>query len=158
MKKNTKWDKLVEALRKEPHLLQKRITPAKLAELHAARRAFTKTLGGYENIVAFVALWDTADPNWFEIGTIWIHPEKRGTFSCRDLLKTAYENRPVGSATFLVTLNTRVAFKAVDMGWQIQKGDNWDMVPFWKRVVEPWDRYDSNSQIAAPGRLLYRVD
>lgn len=160
---------LVDQLHTEPSFLQRRITGVNLFGLWKKKRLIVKMKRN--QIVGFAALWDTKDPHWFEIGTIWVHPEARGRGLSQKLLVEAYQARPKGTATFLVTINPTIMAHALKSGWQLETGRKelkrspgfvhqpWTSVPFWKRIVAPWDRYpivDKRSSLHVPGELMYR--
>jgi len=132
-------DVLVQELLKEEQLLYRRITNKNLKQGLKNGRAVFKRDGACNRYHAFCMLWPTQDEYWYELGTLWVHPENRGNGFSKEVFKMCLERLPRGAGAFLITRQIGVLELARSVGWQLER-TNWTNSGFWQRIAEPWDR------------------
>lgn len=147
-------DILVSKLRKEQHLLQKRITNINISlAINEGRAAFKRDHKTHQ-FYAFCMLWPTTDPNWFEAGDLWVDEKSRRQGDARDVFKRCLDRLPKGAGVFLITRELSVVKMARGLGWQLER-NNWTESKFWSRIAEPWDRYKEGA--ASEGILMFSM-
>ncbi|HTE48331.1 MAG TPA: GNAT family N-acetyltransferase [Candidatus Paceibacterota bacterium] len=158
MKKHSAADRkaqikvLVTKLKKEPNLLQKRITEGSIEKALKERRAAFKidpTTGQY---CAFCIIWLTRDNHIFEVGDIWVDEKYRRQGYGGGVFKKCLDLLPEGAGAFLITRELSVLKLARSLGWQLER-NNWTESKFWSRIAEPWDRYEEGT--ASEGVLMF---
>ncbi len=145
---------LSSLLRKEEKLLKSRITPRYLLRAHQDKLAYIKLIR--KEIAAFVALWPTADKEWFELGTLWVDPEHRHKGLASELFALC-EKEGGNKNMFLITRSMKVVHLAETHGWEEVEGD-WRKDKFWKNICEPWDALPKSGSRLLPkeGRLFFK--
>jgi len=137
-----KWLELVAYLSEESALMGTRINAVALLDLYEAGRAELVEVDG--QIVAFAALWDTPSEDWFELGSVWVHPEFRGrsfgsqVFQKLLVLAQAYK-------VFLITHNPKIMHLALQAGWIEADLSTWSNVPF-LATCDPCDRWQTDGE------------
>lgn len=149
---------LIAALRAEPKLLVTRLTEQMFdqAFIIGSAVAYCGWEGQSSHIKAFCALWQTNDPNFLELGTLWVSPEYRGTGVAKVIFGVCDDLVPQISQ-FLLTADPAIVAIAIKRGWRLE-GNNWNgsgTFP-WNTIIGPlWVRYPE-SPLKEPGLLLYR--
>ncbi len=147
---------LVAALHSEPKLLVTRISETVLE--HAFRLGSAVAYSDLpDHIAAFGALWPSKDPNWLELGTLYVSPEYRGVGVAKIMHEICDELAPQISL-FLLTADPAIVAVAIKRGWRLE-GNNWNGTGTfpWDEIIGPlWERYPA-SPLKEPGLLLYRM-
>ena len=153
MKPKKVWQDLCTELLLEEHLLNARLTPISLARQYRKRLACRVIRKG--KIVAFGTLWKTYDPEWLELGTLWVHPSFRGRGLVKKVFDACVEKKPASiKGLLLVTHSARIASIARALGWAKEKRA-WTRIECWKNICRPWDRYpDPTGRFPSQG-ILY---
>jgi len=99
------FKKLSELLQKEEKILKSRISPESLENACKKKLAHIKI--HKKEIVGFIALWSTMNKEWFELGTLWVHPDWRQKGIATKLFKLC-ENSTKKNM-FLITKSIKVA-------------------------------------------------
>ncbi len=119
--KKRKWAALSETLKKVGIYNNARLDPRLLSsQFHSGRAIIRETpeLVGHRTIQAFAALWGTADPLWWEIGTIWVDPRLRGNGLLSELVTDSTSLAPKGGNLFLITSERAVMISGVNHGFR----------------------------------------
>jgi len=120
------WNVLSNALASEDALLGGRITGTALQKMYNNGYAAMETHNA--KIVAFATLWETEDPKWHELGSVWVCKSRRNHglgskvfVDCVNLLS---------SNVFLITHNPKIVHLAQKAGMAEASTKTWPSVPF----------------------------
>ncbi len=116
------WRVLSKKLIESGLFKESRLTPSSLHNIAERGRAFTliKQHGLSKTIVAFGALWDSKNPEWLEIGTIWIDPSFKGRGISLEIF-SSLSNLVGDKSVFLITKNQKIADIAKVAEWSTSK-------------------------------------
>ncbi|MEI8338264.1 MAG: GNAT family N-acetyltransferase [bacterium] len=149
--------KLCAELRKEEKIMQSRINPKKILQLH--KRGLCYFLKDKEDtkIIGFGALWPTKLEGWYELGTMWVDKNHRCHGSGWKVFEKTIEIAPKESVLFLVTRSLKVVHMANYHEWE--EAPLWQNSTQWKKVCEPWDKKPREATRIFPkeGRLFYHI-
>lgn len=157
MKRHRVWNVLYEQLKKEPSLLQTRLTPESLAERFNAGHASRIMYRG--EIIAYCAMWLVQNDNrWMEVGTLWVSPAHRGRNLAEKVLKKCLRKQRFFKVyLILITHVPLVAGLALTQGFE-REHRPWMQVPLWQNICPPWDRYPSvDDSMPREGVLYFRT-
>ncbi len=102
----------------ESALLTERLTVEDFEKL-IEQNLFTAILDNEQNIIATAMLWQVeSQPNWYEMGTVWVSPEYRGKQLGHKVFESMTGKIPQGSNAFLLTTSARVIHSAQTFGYQ----------------------------------------
>lgn len=147
-----KLKELCAHLQKEERILASRITPMVLIDLKKRKLCYFHIKK--KQIVGFVALWPTVEDNWFELGTMWIHPDFRQIGLSGVIFDRALKFVPEGASVFLITKSRKVAHIARKAEWD--KAPLWEKSPHWRKLCRPLGRRDDEtSRVFSVGSELF---
>ena len=144
---------LADELLKEEKLLRSRLVPNVLKSLYD--KGLAKVRVRREEIISFVALWPTKQRSWYELGTLWVHPDDRKkNISSQVFTECLDDNKEKN--IFLITRSIKVVHLA--RVHEMEESTAWHTDPFWVKLCEPWDELPSQGTRVLPkeGRLFYR--
>lgn len=112
-----KWLELERQLRHEGTLLPERTRAEILRSAFAAGRLAVEERDNY--IVAIAAIWPSPHPAWWEVGTIWVHPNFRRRGLANAVFSDALSKLHClpGDGAFLITYKPHVADMVLAAGW-----------------------------------------
>ena len=144
-----KWCNLAIELEKEAALLLPRITGAILQDLVHDNYATHEEESG--EIIAFGALWETPDPRWRELGTLWVSHAHRGKGLSSKVFSTLMENNV--NKLMLITHNKKVVRQVEKFHWTKATISTWNAVP-WCATCKPCDRIQEAQKDMCPFRAV----
>lgn len=149
-----KLKELCAHLKKEERILVDRVVPTTLMALH--KKGLCSFYVKKGKIVGFGVLWPTLDLGWYELGTLWVHPELRGLGISGSIFAKLIKKIPEKTSVFLITKSRKVAHEAIKHGW-VEDSD-WLESKFWEKPCRP---VGSNSRSARrfsiDARLFYSL-
>jgi len=136
----TAWNDLYEQLSTEPALLTTRLSPdyCKPCTHKIPRYIYRDGL-----FVAFAALWPTLHPSWYEVGSVWVHPDHRDQGLGSQVFKQVVNLQPAG--IFLITSEDKIRHLATAADLQEVDLQSWQAVP-WIASCGPCDKWKTNEQ------------
>ncbi|MCK5591126.1 MAG: hypothetical protein KAI72_04150 [Candidatus Pacebacteria bacterium] len=143
------WERLSDKLHEETDLLGARIAPQNLLKSWEAGHAVVRHTE--DEIVAYVSLWETDHPLWFELGTLWVDRRYRERKISSDIFYECFNTRTNGSGIFIVTHHPKVIHLANKFGFNEATKENWSSVP-WSVTCAPCDRLSEKEKENCPFR------
>ena len=144
-----KWLTLATELEKEEALLLPRITGKILQNLVYNNYATYEEESG--EIIAFGALWETPDPHWRELGTLWVNHTHRGKGLSSKVFSTLMKNNV--NKLMLITHNKKVVRQVEKFHWAKATISTWNAVP-WCATCKPCDRIQEVQKDMCPFRAV----
>lgn len=113
----SKWDVLSERMRRTNVFMGSRIASASLQGAAEAGRAVwhEEVPGGA--IIGYAGIWDTPDPEWLELGAIWVAEEHRRKGLGSDLYERRLAILPSGYNICVLTGSEEAAHLALRNGF-----------------------------------------
>jgi predicted GNAT family N-acyltransferase len=134
---------LIGQLQTESALLTERLSVEDLQKL-IKQNQLTAILDKDQNIIATAMLWEAPNqPNWYEMGTVWVSTEHRGQKLGHIVFEDITNKIPQGSSAFLLTTSDRIISSAKTFGYTGMEKDLFEENEF---AIEP---------PAEPGHQLY---
>lgn len=139
------WEKFValsEAMAAEnAHdevFLADRISAQALFLAHQRGRAAVIEEGG--ELVAVGVLWETPHKDWFELGSLWVKPARRGSHLASSIYQRRLALVPEGKRCFVISHNPRVERLAIAHGFSEATRENWLALVPYEATCGPCDR------------------
>lgn len=118
--------------------LASRIAAASLMAAYAEGRAAIVEEG--PSIVAIGVLWPTDRSDWYELGSLWVHPKRRGGRLSRVIYAKRLALLPSGAHSFVITHNPRVVHLAQEFGFREATRLDWYRLAPQELTCGPCDR------------------
>jgi GNAT superfamily N-acetyltransferase len=131
--------------------LVERIMPDRLRAAYEGGRAVIVETAS--QITAIGALWETGEPGWLELGSLWVAPEYRGKGVASEIYRRRLLLVPTGSHCFVVTHNPRVIKLALVHGFAEATRATWFQLAPYSVVCGPCDR-EVEDKMTCPLRAL----
>lgn len=144
---NSLWKRLSMKLHDETDLLGARIAPQNLLRSWEAGHAIVRHVE--DEIIAYVSLWETNHPLWFELGTLWVDREYRGRKISSDIFYECFNTRSNGSGIFIITHNPKVIHLGNKFGFSEATIETWSSLP-WSVTCAPCDRFPDDEKHRCP--------
>ncbi len=140
---------------KEERILASRITVDVLRDLKKRKLCYFHIKK--KQIVGFVALWPTVEDHWYELGTMWVHPEFRQLGLSGVIFERVSKLVPEGASTFLITKSRKVAHVARKAKWD--KAPLWEKSGNWLSLCRPKGRRDDETsrKFSLGSELFYLI-
>lgn len=139
--------------------MQSRVTPKMIHFLYENGLCFFLVNKEDTDIVGFGALWPTKKEGWYELGSLWVHPEFRQRGDGWIVFERTIKLAPKKSVLFLITRSIKVVHMAKYCGWD--EAPSWHDSIQWKKVCEPWEptpkKRSSTRIFPKEGRLFYSL-
>jgi predicted N-acetyltransferase YhbS len=125
---------LIDQLQTESALLTERLSIDDLQKL-IKQNQLTAILDKDQNIIATAMLWEAPNqPNWYEMGTVWVSPHHRGQNLGHKVFQDITNKIPQGSSAFLLTTSDRIIHSAKTFGYKAMGKDVFENTEF---AIEP---------------------
>jgi N-acetylglutamate synthase-like GNAT family acetyltransferase len=118
----SEWEVLSKKLIATKVFKRSRISAKSLYRIYLANRAFVmvEQSGGEKVIVAFGALWNTRNPKWLEMGTMWVDSSMQGKGVSMEMFLNL-QKLSEGKSIFLITRNEKITKLAKSGDWLASK-------------------------------------
>lgn len=137
---------------KDEVFLATRVSPATLRCAYESRRAvITENCG---RIIAIGVLWDTDDPMWLELGSLWVAQDSRGLKLSSGVYEQLLALIPNDKRCFIVSHNPIVGYLALRHGFTEAMRENWFMLAPFAVTCGPCDRKVEN-KMTCPHRAVH---
>jgi len=146
---NDSWERLSKKLSDETDLLGMRIVPENLFRSWESKKAVIRKKD--EDIIAYVSLWETEYPQWFELGTLWVDIIHRGRKISSDIFCECLDAQPENSGVFIITHEPRVIHLGTKFGFVEVSPEDWLLLP-WEVTCAPCDRLSEEEKQSCPFR------
>lgn len=113
-----RWEVLSKEIGEAGGYFADRLSPRDLSSRFYAHRAVIRSSDSGA-IEAYVALWRTRRREWYELGTVWIHPSRRGNGLRDEIMKEVVQLLPIGWRLLMVTASDGVRRSAEKFGFQM---------------------------------------
>ena len=124
------WENLAKAIQSEEAIMGYRNTAENLKMLFEKKLAIVIFAENGE-IITYGALWNTADENFLEVGSFWVHPDYREEKYSSEMFKFLSELIPKNKIAVCITHVDKVVHLIKKAGWDESTAENWgEVVPF----------------------------
>ena len=145
-----RWEELARQMRKEPLILDLRISGLDLKKIYDQGMAVIKEFEG--EIIAFRGLWPARGNGCLEMGGFWIKPEWRGRKLGSRIMGEIYALFPENKTVFVVTRNPKVIHLLRKHKWQEAGRRDWDAVIPFQASCGPCNQCPENEKQDCPLR------
>ena len=141
------FSRIVDTLKKSQDIRTDRINIDALTSLYEQGR-LVMDFDESGELKKFGALWDSADPKWVEIGTLWVNPRHRGSGLSGEIFGAlSNQANSLGKNVFLLSRLDKVAALA--------KGFSFSEDTAWSDANNRWDSIYQGTK-SGDRRLFFR--
>ena len=119
------WEELAKAIQSEETILGYRNTAENLKSLYDKSLAIA-VFDENDGIIVFGGLWSTADENFLEVGSFWVHPHYRDNKFSSEMFQNLSELIPKNKTAVCITHVNKVIHLMQKVGWNEVESEDWE--------------------------------